>query len=117
VARIQRAEVPVTSDGTVDEGLVVRSRSGEIEGRTTGSRMPCRSHQCDGWLIGVRWETGQLLYVCSKGWRYDQATRTVQVVAGGEISARVVSPAPLGAPPLPRDRWPDRTELRGKGWR
>ena len=111
------SDFPVTAEGGVREGLVVWSLSGDIEGRTTGSRLPCRSHQCNGWFIGVRWETGQLLYICSKGWRYDARTHAVRVVAGGEISARFVSPPPLGEPPLPRQEWPPRTTLTGKGWR
>src|SRR3546814_4459419 len=32
------ADMPLTEDGKVEEGLVVLSRSGEIEGRTTGDR-------------------------------------------------------------------------------
>jgi hypothetical protein len=107
-------DFPVTSDGGVREGIVVWSLSGTIEGRTTGSRLPCRWRQCDGWFIGVRWETDQLLYICSKGWRYDARTRTVRVVDGGEISARFVSPAPLGEPPVPREEWPARSALTGK---
>lgn len=109
---------PTTADGGIAEGLVVRSRSGELEGRTTGSRRPCISHDCPGWFIGVRWETGQLMSICSEGWEYDPTTREVRVVGGGEISARFVSPKPLGVPPRPRSEWPDRSTLmRWKGWR
>ena len=111
------AEFPLQADGTIEEGLVVRSRSGTIEGRTTGSRRRCISTGCPGWFIGVRWETGQLLYPCSQGWRYFPDERRVRITAGGEISARVVSPAPLGTPPLPRELWPPRSTLTGRGWR
>ena len=112
------ASVPIEPSGAVAEGLVVRSRSGAIEGRTTGRCRPCSSHACPGWFIGVLWETGQQMYLCSEGWRYDAATRMITVVAGGEISARFVSPPPLGTPPLPRDHWPDRSALaHRKGWR
>lgn len=111
-------EFPVGDDGRVEEGLVVRSLSGEIEGRTTGSRFPCRSTQCDGWLVGVKWETGQQMYICNKGWEHDPKTKSVRVTGGGEISARVVSPEPLGTPPLPTSEWPDKATLaKGKGWR
>ena len=97
---------------------MVRSISGRIEGRTTGARLRCSSTGCPGWFIGVSWETGQRLRPCSQGWRYDSASRTVRVTGGGEISARVVSPAPLGVGPLPRQAWPARASLlRGKGWR
>ena len=96
----------------------MRSRSGSIEGRTTGSRRPCASHSCTGWFIGVRWETGQPMSICSMGWRYDPPTRSVRVTGGGEISAHVVSPKPLGVAPLPRSEWPERERLRRwKGWR
>lgn len=111
------AEFPVLPDGRVEEGLVVWSRSGTIEGRTTGSRRRCIATPCPGWFIGVRWETGQMMYPCSEGWRYDPDARQVRITGGGEISARVVSPAPLGTPPLPRDQWPPRESLTGMGWR
>ena len=112
------ASFPVSADGKVCEGLVVRSISGRIEGRTTGARLRCSSTGCPGWFIGVSWETGQRLRPCSQGWHYDSASRTVRVTGGGEISARVVSPAPLGVDPLPRQAWPARASLlRGKGWR
>jgi hypothetical protein len=111
-------EFPVHIDGRVDEGLVVWSQSRTIEGRTTGSRLRCRSHGCPGWFIGVKWETGQMMYPCSEGWRYDLSTNTVRITGGGEISARFVSPKPLGTAPLPRSEWPSREDLaRGMGWR
>jgi hypothetical protein len=112
------AEMPVSADGRVEEGLVVWSQSGTIEGRTTGSRRRCSSTGCPGWFIGVSWETGQRFFPCSQGWRYDPADRSVRIVGGGEISARVVSPPPLGTPPLPRGQWPPRELLaNGAGWR
>jgi hypothetical protein len=112
------AVLPITEDGKVAEGLTVSSRSGQIEGRTTGARRPCISIGCPGWFIGVRWETGQLMQICSEGWEFDSVTRSVRVTGGGEISARFVSPKPLGTPPLPRDEWPTRETLaRWKGWR
>jgi hypothetical protein len=111
-------EFPAHADGSVAEGLVVLSLSGRIEGRTTGARLPCSSRSCPGWFIGVRWETGQLMRICSEGWAYDPATRTVRIHAGGEVSARYVSPPPLGTPSAPREDWPTRAELaRWKGWR
>jgi hypothetical protein len=112
------ADFPLNDDGSVEEGLVVWSLSGTIEGRSTGARLRCSSLGCPGWFIGVSWETGQRMRPCSEGWRYDVATRTIRVTGGGEISARVVSPAPLGTPPRPRHEWPSRDALaRGKGWR
>ena len=111
------AGFPLKPDGSVTEGIRVESKTQGIEGRTTGSRRRCISVGCPGWFIGVRWETGQMMFICSEGWRYDPASATVKVVKGGEISARFVSPAPGGTPPLPRDQWPPRSALRGKGWR
>ena len=109
-------EFPVAPHGRVERGLVVRSLSGKIEGRTTGGRRPCISLGCPGWFIGVKWETGQQMHICSEGWRYDPATKEVRVAGGGEISARFVSPKPLGVAPLPRSEWPSRSEL-GPAWR
>jgi hypothetical protein len=111
------AAFPLLDDGSVEEGLRVFSISGAIEGRTTGSRRPCISKGCPGWFIGVRWETGQMMYPCSEGWKYFPDEREVRIVDGGEISARFVAPKPLGTPPLPRDRWPSRESLKGLGWR
>lgn len=109
---------PILGDGKVREGLVAYSQSGTIEGRTTGARRPCITNGCPGWFIGVRWETGQLMHICSQGWAYDPETETVRVTGGGEISARFVAPKPLGTPPLPRDQWPTRGVLsRWAGWR
>ena len=109
---------PLLPNGTVEEGLVVRSKSGTIEGRTTGSRRPCLAVECAGWFIGVRWETGQMMYPCSEGWSYDPSTREIRVTGGGEISARIVSPVPEGVAPLPKEEWPQRDALKmGKGWR
>lgn len=111
-------DFPVTGEGGVEEGLVVWSLSGTIEGRTTGARLRCSSFGCPGWFIGVSWETGQTFRPCSEGWTYDPGTNTVRITGGGEISARVVSPKPLGTPPLPKDQWPSRASLRTrKGWR
>ena len=109
---------PLLPDGKVEEGLAVWSKSKKIEGRTTGSRRPCLSTECDGWFIGVRWETGQMMYPCSKGWTYDPLRRGISVTGGGEISARFVSPVPEGVTPLPKEEWPPRDALKkGNGWR
>lgn len=112
------AAFPVQPDGRVEEGLVVWSRTGRIEGRTTGARLPCISHGCPGWFIGVRWETGQLMRICSEGWAFDPTVHEVRVTGGGEVSARFVAPAPLGTPPTPVEEWPTRAQLeRWYGWR
>lgn len=112
------AGFPALGARQVDEGVEVWSLSGEIEGRTTGSRQPCITKGCDGWLIGVRWETGQLMRICSEGWRYDPESKTVRVVDGGEISARWTAPPPQGTPPLPRAEWRSRESMRTwVGWR
>lgn len=104
-------EFTLTPDGRVAQGLVVWSLSGEIEGRTTGGRTPCIS-DCDGWFIGVKWETGQQMHICSKVWVYDPDTRSIRVVDGGELSARFTDEHV----PTPRSQWPDRSAL-GPAWR
>ncbi len=112
------ADMPLTEDGKVEEGLVVLSRSGEIEGRTTGARSRCTSIGCPGWFVAVTWETGQALKPCSEGWTYDADTKTIRITGGGEISARTIAPPPAGVDPLPRDQWPARSALsKRKGWR
>ena len=108
----------VTDDSEIDEGIHVRSLNRELEGRTTGSRRPCAAHGCPGWFVGVLWESGQQMYICSEGWHYNPTTREIEVIGGGEISARFISPKPLGTPPLPRTEWPSREELlKRRGWR
>ncbi len=103
--------LPTLPDGRITAGLVFRSLSGEIEGRTTGGRRRCPAHGCPGWLVGVLWETGQQMYICSEGWHFDPQSGELRVVGGGEISARFVSPPPLGEPPRPKSEWPTRSEL------
>ncbi|MCU1693465.1 MAG: hypothetical protein JWM64_2556 [Frankiales bacterium] len=110
------AAFPLLSDGRVEEGLVVWSQSGEIQGRTTGSRQRCKSTGCPGWLVGVSWETGQCLFPCSEGWSYDSVGQGVRISGGGEISARVICPKPWGIDPRPRQDWPDPASLQGKGF-
>jgi hypothetical protein len=59
-----------------------------------------------------------MMFPCSKGWTYDPVARAVRITGGGEISARIVSPKPLGVAPLARDQWPLRASLaRFMGWR
>jgi hypothetical protein len=115
--------LPYSSEKQIKEGIPLFSVSGNVEGRATGSRRKCiagksDSDKCPGWFIGVLWESGQQMYICSEGWHYDSENDRIDVIGGGEISARFVSPKPLGVPPLPRDEWPDRDALaRRKGWR
>ena len=112
------SESPVLEGGAVTEGLHVWSLHAHIEERTTGARLPCLTTACPGWLLGVRWETGQLMRICSEGGTYDPEHQTVRVTGGGEISARFVAPKPLGTPPAPRETWSSRVVLRRwKGWR
>lgn len=107
----------LNGDGSVPIGLVCRSIDGSMEGRTTGDRRACPSHQCQGWLVGVRWEDGQLLRICTEGWHFNPNSMELQVVGGGQISARFVSPPPLGKDPLPREQWPSKADLRKmSGW-
>ena len=108
----------VVDESKISVGLPVFSLSGKIEGRTTGGRRGCPSNSCPGWLIGVLWETGQMMYICSEGWHYDAIEHEIQVVGGGEISARFVSPKPLGIPPLPKSQWIKRSELmKRRSWK
>ncbi len=108
---------PTNPDGSIQSGLVVKSLDGRIEGRTTGGRRACPSHHCNGWLVGVHWQTGQRLHICTEGWHYDPDNRQIRVIGGGVISARFVSPKPYGTPPLPRSQWPKRSELlKSRAW-
>ena len=109
-------------DRTVHEGILVRSLSQKIEGRTTGSRRKCASKKCPGWFVGVLWETGQQMYLCSEGWHFARHSPDdelcIWIIGGGEISARFVSPKPLGVGPLDKKEWPTKKELLSrKGWR
>src|ERR1035438_5862843 len=81
-------------DQHVAKGVVVRSRTNTIEGRTTGGRQKCPSTSCSGWLIGVLWETGQQMHICSEGWHFEPSTNEIHVIGGGDISARCPPPPP-----------------------
>ena len=109
---------PVITGGKVAEGITVHSLSGQILGKTTGNRRRCSatSTRCPGWFIEVVWETGQRMWPCSEGWHYGDGE--ISIIGGGEISARFVSPKPLGTQPLPRSDWPSKKDLSGmRGWR
>lgn len=109
--------LPFTESGRIRTGIVVKSIDGNIEGRTTGGRRKCPSNRCNGWLVGVHWQTGQQLHICTEGWHYDAQADELRVIGGGSISARFVSPKPLGVEPLPRREWPARADLmRTKAW-
>ena len=109
---------PTNHDGSIETGIVVKSLDGRIEGRTTGGRRKCPSHHCNGWLVGVHWQTGQRLHICTEGWHYDPENHQIRVIGGGAISARFVSPKPYGTPPLPRSQWPKRSELlKSRAWK
>jgi hypothetical protein len=111
-------DFPLDADGKVEEGLVVWSKSGDVEGRTTGARQRCSSIGCPGWFVAVTWETGQALRPCSEGTQYDAATKTIRITGGGELTARFASPPALPVDPLPREEWPTRAALaKRKGWR
>ena len=60
-------DFPLDAAGKVEEGLVVRSKSGTLEGRTTGARQRCTSLDCPGWFIAVTWESGQALQAVLAG--------------------------------------------------
>lgn len=118
------AALPVDADGRVPRGLTVWSLnvdlegfSGRIEGRTTGGRRHCAAPSCGGWFIGVKWETGQQMYLCSRGWTFDPASRSIGMVDGSGLSTTVATDRPnTRADPPPRSAWPDRTAL-GPAWR
>ena len=114
--------LPVVGGRQVQEGIKVFSVSGKIEGRTTGVRMRCPSSGCKGWFVEVQWETGQKFRPCSEGWHFDSQAfggkGRIDIIGGGEISARFISKAPLGTHPLDKSEWPKKSELLElKGWR
>ena len=82
-------ELPLDAEGKVEEGLVVLSKSGAIEGRTTGARQRCTSIDCPGWFVAITWESGQALKVCSQGWHYDAKTKVGGALLG--ISGAVLA--------------------------
>src|SRR3546814_17113568 len=88
------ADMPLTEDGKVEEGLVVLSRSGEIEGRTTGARSRSPSIGCPGCFVAVTWETGQALPPCTSGWTYDPTTQPLRLTDGGQPPPPPIPPPP-----------------------
>lgn len=107
-------EFVVIHDGAVREGLRIVSLNGIVEGRTTGSMRKCAADSCPGWFVGIIWESGQLMYLCSEGWHYNPELDQLEIVGGGEISARFINPRDL----RPRSEWDNREVLlQRKGWR
>lgn len=118
------ASFPVSDAGRVERGLPVQSLpvavegfEGRVEGRTTGGRSACACPTCGGWFIGVRWETGQQMFLCSRGWAYDPTTSTVSMTAGSGLSTTIADDRPnTRSSPPPRGEWPDRSTL-GPAWK
>lgn len=108
---------PITASSGIEIGLMVRSLNHTYEGRTTGGRRQCPAKNCPGWLVGVLWESGQQMHICTEGWHYDPSSMEIHIIGGGEISARFVSPKPLGTPILPKDQWINRADLlKSRAW-
>ena len=118
-----QAEMPMELDGRVVRGIPVWSlplevagHSGPVEGRTTGSRQPCRARYCGGWQIGVKWATGQQMFLCSRGWTYDSEAGAVRMTAGTGLSTTTATDRPnTRRPPPPRSAWTPRDRL-GPAW-
>jgi hypothetical protein len=107
-------EFAMIHDEAVQEGLRMKSLTGAYEGRTTGSRSKCSAKGCPGWFIGILWESGDQTYLCSQGWHYDAENQELEIIGGGEITGRFVTPREI----LPRSEWPTRESLlQRKGWR
>lgn len=112
------ADFPLDAAGKVEEGLVVWSKSGALEGRTTGTRQRCTVLGCPGWTVAVTWETGQAMKPCSEGTQYESDTKAIRLVAGGELTARFVVPPATEVLPFAKEEWPTRAALaKRKGWR
>lgn len=101
----------VDDDGRIPIGMVVRSLSSAIEGRTTGGRRRCPAAHCGGWDVSVAWETGQGTRICTEGWHFDPVSRELRIVGGGEITARVAVDHVTDVLPLPRAKWPAKEVL------
>lgn len=101
----------VDDDGRIPVGMVVRSLSSTIEGRTTGGRRRCPAAHCNGWDVSVAWESGQDSRICTEGWHFDPVSRELRIVGGGEITARVSNDPSTDVLPLPRAKWPTREVL------
>ena len=92
----------------IPEGIPVLSRNGAIRGRSLGLGQLCPARGCietygPRWQLGVEWETGQTTVICDVGWvRRHAPVDHVRIIAGGEITARFVTP---------RDPKPDRNDL------
>jgi hypothetical protein len=89
-------------DGLVDEGLVVRSLSGNIEGRSAGSRAVLlfdRLSWVFHWCELGNWPAISSLFA-GLAIRSGDQDRASRLAGGGGFSAWFVSPGPLGTPPL-----------------
>lgn len=101
------------SERVFKRGLPVLSLSAAIRGVTLGGGAPCPSKTCDGYLICVDWETGQLTHPCTKGWvAHSWPIPHLRIVRGGEITGRVIN----RRDPLPSDQWPARRDVSGVDW-
>lgn len=109
-------DFPLRARGRVEPGLTVWSLpvdvdgfSGRVEGRTTGGRRPCAAPSCAGWFIGVKWKTGQQMFLCSRGWSYDPDRRMVTMTLGSGLSTTMATDRVSVRAPAP-----DRTGPTGQ---
>ena len=112
-------DFPLDEAGKVEEGLVVLSKSGELEGRTTGARQRCTSIDCPGWFIAVTWETRSGAEALLAGLEvrpghqdhpHHRRRRDLRPLRGP--AARSASTR------CPKEEWPARAALsKRKGWR
>lgn len=118
-------DFPLTGEGRVAPGLVVWSlpvkvegHDGPVEGRTTGGRQACKTLTCGGWLLGVRWESGDRASICSRGWAYDARNGSISITGGTGLSTTTATDRPHSRKevPDPRSTWPNRGDL-GPAWR
>ena len=132
------ADLPLTPDGRIPVGVRVTSRTGVVEGRTTGGRRSSGSGDDTRWSIAVSWRSGQRTFVDVDGITVDEPERgrpdtagerrsqielrrhaepfdprlyLVRIVDGGELTGRP------GADPdvRPESAWPDDDRL-GTAW-
>ncbi len=115
--------LPRKDGGGTDPGIPVWSLpvevvgfSGLVEGRTTGGCVACQARSCGGLQIRVKWETGQVMRLCSRGLTYDPVTRSIRMTAGSGLSTTTATDRPnTRKPPPPRSEWPSRSRL-GPSW-
>ena len=58
-------------DRSIQKGVKVKNRDGDMEGTLTGGNHQCRMEGCRGTRLVTKWPDGKRTFPCTRGMDYD----------------------------------------------